>query len=131
MSKFTWKEEDFEPIKVPTLSEFKGSVRNKMGTWDKMQKWFIRSYGVEKAKIIYPILFLRKEEEDKLKKMVIEWAKKMNPKANKDYIDSISGMYDLKYAPCYFYTNPKWSKKGYAYVHKKQLIGKTDEIILS
>lgn len=123
-----WKKEDFEEFKLPPVSRFKGSVKNKMGPWDKLQKWFIANYGIDQAKVLYKELFLQESTANKFEKEVMIWAKKISPKMTKKYYERQVGYYNLLYSPCYFFQDPPWAKKGMAYIRKnfKTLNGKVE-----
>jgi hypothetical protein len=117
-SKLYWKEEEFQEIGKFNVNRFRGNKQ--CGPWDRMQEEFVKLYGLKKAKDIYPRLYLRREEYEKIEKYVVKWAQKYHPHYTKKQLDAAVGMYDLQYSPCSFYENPSWTKKGVFYIKRKE-----------
>lgn len=116
--KVQWKEEDFEELVKLNMNHFRGNKN--CGPWDRLQQKLIELYGEDKAKDLYPRLHLRREEYEKLERYVVKWAKKYHPHHTKKGLDMAIGMYCLQFAPCSFYQNPAWTKKGVLYIRRKE-----------
>jgi len=112
-----WKEEDFEVFRSFPVSSFRGTKN--LGPWDGLQKKLVEEFGLEKAKDIYGRLYLRREEYEKMERYVRKWVDKYHPDMSKKGKEMAIGMYTLQYAPCSFYQNPEWTKKGVFYLKRK------------
>jgi hypothetical protein len=112
-----YKEEDFELLKLPALGKFRGTKKHG-GPWERLQAWFLEHYSKEDATKMYRNLHIRDEELKVFRKMTKDWAKREHPFYREKTLRGAIGWYELDLAPIYFHSNPKWSKKGFAYIKK-------------
>ena len=113
-------------LKLPNLNSLRGSTKKQMGPMEKLQDWFIKEVGLETAKDSWLKLHLRLEEEKKIDKLTYKYCKSKYPWVTRQGANSAVTMYNLQLAPASFLSNPKWTRKGYAYL-KKEPIDKLKE----
>lgn len=116
--KIQWDKDDFQELVKLNMNHFRGNKN--CGPWERLQQKFIELYGDEKAIDLFRRLYLRREEYEKLERYVVKWAKKYHPHYTKRSLETAIGMYSLQYAPCSFYQNPAWTKKGVLYIKRKE-----------
>ncbi len=104
----------YRKVRLPRLSRLKGY--GMLSPYLQLQYYFVQKIGLKRAQKMMNLMRLRKDDYEQLETQSTKYYRQRFPGDHPLDIQEKVSWNNLSVAPCKFYGNPQWTKKGYGYI---------------